>query len=318
MITYITGDLFESPAKVLVNTVNTVGVMGKGIAKQFKTYYPDMFREYQRHCESGALEVGKLWLYRTPNKLILNFPTKKHWRQPSKPEFIEAGLKKFVESYAARGLTSVAFPRLGCGNGELDWEAQVRPLMKKYLLPLPIDVLIYVHPHNDLQPEHLDSKRMAQWLRQEPETLAFTEVWSDLLAFVDRGETIAIEGIPHTLSLGRRLEVSDESGEQIELETIEVGGEHASIFSRQDLLEVWQSLRASGICRAASLPRGLDAHVVSLFALLERLPYVIPVRVAGQEEDLARARGLQLAPARAGRSLRPSSEIRSAHPLTQV
>src|SRR5438094_656515 len=116
MISYVTGDLFSSPAKVLVNTVNIVGVMGKGIALRFKQTYPEMFKEYQVLCEAGQLQIGSLWVFRTPHKWILNFPTKMHWRKPSAPEYVEAGLRKFVATYAAQGITSIAFPRLGCGN----------------------------------------------------------------------------------------------------------------------------------------------------------------------------------------------------------
>src|SRR5688572_9683963 len=83
MISYISGNLFESPAQTLVNTVNTVGVMGKGIALQFRELYPRMFEEYQRLCESGQFKIGSLFLWRTSNKLILNFPTKSSWRRPS-------------------------------------------------------------------------------------------------------------------------------------------------------------------------------------------------------------------------------------------
>ncbi len=100
MITYIKGNIFDSPAQVLVNTVNTVGVMGKGIAKEFKRIYPDMFVKYRELCENKKLSVGQLWLYKTTNKLILNFPTKKHWRFPSKTEYIETGLKKFAEIHS--------------------------------------------------------------------------------------------------------------------------------------------------------------------------------------------------------------------------
>ena len=118
MITYVVCDLFESPARVLVNTVNTVGVMGKGIAKQFKQIYPEMFQEYQQICERHSLDIGELWLYKTANRWILNFPTKRHWRQPSRVEYIERGLRTFVEMYHIYGITSVSFPQLGCGNGE--------------------------------------------------------------------------------------------------------------------------------------------------------------------------------------------------------
>ena len=143
MLTYVSGNLFDSPAQVLVNTVNTVGIMGKGIARDFKEAYPEMFGEYQQLCKQGELSIGQLWIYRTPDKWILNFPTKVHWRQPSKIEYIEAGLKTFTIIYADLGIRSIAFPELGCGNGGLDFESQVKPLMEKYLSELPIDITIY-------------------------------------------------------------------------------------------------------------------------------------------------------------------------------
>ena len=181
MITYVACDLFLSPARVLVNTVNTVGVMGKGIAKRFKQVYPDMFERYQELCESDAFDIGDLWLYKTPNKWVLNFPTKHHWRQRSQPEYVEQGLRKFVDTYHVYGITSISFPLLGCGNGELDWETQVRPLMEKYLNPLPISVFVHLKPVDDrFVPERKDSKAVKKWLRTEPESLAFDEVWGDL------------------------------------------------------------------------------------------------------------------------------------------
>src|SRR3989304_9130636 len=180
MITYVIGNLFESPARVLVNTVNTVGVMGKGIAKDFKAIYPEMFRSYQKLCETGKFKIGTLWLYKTSNKWVLNFPTKTTWRQPSRVDYIETGLKAFVRGYARNGITSIAFPPLGCGNGELDWDRQVRPLMAKYLHKLPIDTLVHLYRQDEFVPEHKDVKTIATWLRAEPESLGFTEVWRDL------------------------------------------------------------------------------------------------------------------------------------------
>ncbi len=85
MITYVSGDLFKTPARVLVNTVNTVGVMGKGVAKEFKRLFPQMFQEYRGACENKKFDIGNLFLYKTPNKWVLNFPTKRHWRNPSRP-----------------------------------------------------------------------------------------------------------------------------------------------------------------------------------------------------------------------------------------
>lgn len=153
MLIYLKTSLFDSSAQVLVNTVNTVGVMGKGIALQFKRLYPEMFKEYQRFCENGSLEIGKLWIYKSANKWILNFPTKTTWRSKSKLEYIEAGLKKFVATYQERGIESIAFPQLGTGNGGLDWEKEVKPLMEKYLRHLPIQVYIHLYNQQQSNPE---------------------------------------------------------------------------------------------------------------------------------------------------------------------
>ena len=142
MIEYIEGDIFSSPAQVIVNTINTVGVMGKGLALAFKQRYPKMFTCYRTACGKRQLKAGKLMLWYAPDHWILLFPTKEHWRNPSKLEYIESGLIKFVNTYADKNITSIAFPRLGCGNGELNWD-DVRPMMERYLKPLPIDIYIY-------------------------------------------------------------------------------------------------------------------------------------------------------------------------------
>ena len=150
MITYIEGNLFLSTAQTLVNTVNTVGVMGKGIARDFKHLYPAMFEEYKRHCDEGTLAMGSLLLYRTAHKWVVNFPTKRHWKQASRLSDIELGLETFQRTYAEQGITSIAFPQLGCGHGGLDWESQVRPLMERYLGALPIEVFIHIPPDSPL------------------------------------------------------------------------------------------------------------------------------------------------------------------------
>lgn len=144
MITYDQGDLFQSNAKVLVNPVNVMGVMGKGLALEFKKRYPAMFEEYRTLCENGQFKIGDLWLYKASDKWVLNFPTKQHWREPSTVEIIQAGLKKFIVTYEEDGITSIAFPKLGSGLGGLDWEKQVRPIMEQYLQTLPIEILIYI------------------------------------------------------------------------------------------------------------------------------------------------------------------------------
>lgn len=144
MIHYMNGDIFRSEMQVLVNPVNTVGVMGKGLALQFKVRYPAMFEAYQTLCKQGNFEIGQLHLFRADTKWILNFPTKQHWRNPSKLDYIESGLKHFIEIYHDEAIESIALPKLGAGLGGLDWETQVKPLMEHYLSDLPIEIEIYV------------------------------------------------------------------------------------------------------------------------------------------------------------------------------
>ena len=125
--------IFESSAQTLVNTINCVGVMGKGLALEFKNRYPTMFDKYKSFCDKGVFKPGVLWIYKAEDgKWILNFPTKIDWRNPSEMSYIEEGLIKFVEIWKEKGITSIAFPLLGCNNGGLNPD-EVIPLMEKYL-----------------------------------------------------------------------------------------------------------------------------------------------------------------------------------------
>jgi len=125
MIHYKTGNLLDSEAEALVNTVNTVGVMGKGIALQFKNLFPKNFKLYSNACKNKELRVGKLLVTEeesllTGKKVIINFPTKTNWRLPSEYQYIEDGLVELVKVIRERNLKSIAIPPLGSGNGGLD------------------------------------------------------------------------------------------------------------------------------------------------------------------------------------------------------
>lgn len=142
-IQYQIGDIFESKAQVIVNTVNCEGYMGRGLALAFKQRYPAMFRTYQNECKSGELRIGRPTLYQSSTPWILNFPTKDRWRLPSKLEYIQKGLEFFLACYKKVGIKSIAFPKLGTQNGKLSWD-DVGPLMVKYLNQLDLDVHIYI------------------------------------------------------------------------------------------------------------------------------------------------------------------------------
>ncbi len=143
MIKKLYGNLFDSRMETLVNTVNCVGVMSKGIALQFKLRYPEMFHDYKAKCAAGSLLPGEPYLYRdTTGKSILNFPTRRHWRDDSRIVDIESGLDCFVQHYREWGIVSIAFPPLG-SDGGLPW-AQVENLMTEKLSVITIPIEIYM------------------------------------------------------------------------------------------------------------------------------------------------------------------------------
>lgn len=125
MITFVTGDLLDAKVDALVNTVNTVGVMGKGLALQFKKAFPANFKAYEAGCKRGEVETGKMFVFDAgrivPPRYIINFPTKQHWRSPSTLEYVEYGLAALIEVIRHREIRSIAVPPLGAGLG-LDWK----------------------------------------------------------------------------------------------------------------------------------------------------------------------------------------------------
>lgn len=139
----LVGDLLKSKAQTLINTVNCVGVMGKGIALEFKNRFPDMYEDYVQQCQRGEVKPGVPYLYKTlfPPQII-NFPTKDHWKSLSKLNDIEKGLKYLSERYKEWGITSLAIPPLGCGNGQLEWRA-VGPLIYRLVKGMDIPVEMY-------------------------------------------------------------------------------------------------------------------------------------------------------------------------------
>lgn len=169
-IKYIHGNIFNTKCQTVVNTVNCVGVMGKGIAQVYKLRYPLMFEKYKEHCKNKLIKPGNLWLFDKQDNApwILNFPTKYHWKYPSKIEWIESGLAKFVDFYEKKGITSIAFPLLGTHNGGLDTQT-VKQLMDNYLSKCNIEIEIYDYDPN--AKDDLFERFKIQWLKINPESI---------------------------------------------------------------------------------------------------------------------------------------------------
>lgn len=147
MMRFTQGNLLDSRVDAVVNTVNTVGVMGKGIALMFKERFPENFRAYKAACKAGEVEVGRMFvqpgLELNGPRWIINFPTKKHWRHPTKVEWIESGLAALKQVIREKNIQSIALPPLGCGNGGLDW-TDVRPKIEAALGNLvDVEVVVY-------------------------------------------------------------------------------------------------------------------------------------------------------------------------------
>ncbi len=149
MIKLITGNIFEADTEALVNAVNCVGVMGRGLAAQFKRRFPDNFKAYEAVCKRGELNAGSMFVFETGTltnpRFIINFPTKRHWREGSQIEDIDAGLATMVREIQARRIRSIAVPPLGCGLGGLDWQ-DVKPRIEQAFSSIGAVRVLLFHP----------------------------------------------------------------------------------------------------------------------------------------------------------------------------
>jgi O-acetyl-ADP-ribose deacetylase (regulator of RNase III) len=262
MLVYLRTDLFTSPAQTLVNTVNTIGVMGKGVAKTFKARFPEMFREYKEYCDRGELRVSSLMLWRGPEKWVLNFPTKTTWRLPSKIEYVETGLRRFVEAYEELGITSVSFPPLGCGNGNLDWN-EVKPRMEKYLKR--VEIPVYIHDRqvaSDFVPEHLESERLSRHR-------TLHEFISDVKEVTRHHSTFRTL----TGSSTFRVSATEEGNLQIVKES------RTETIPAEELESAWSAMQTGILTGDLYSGEASRRYKSYLFAILACLPYVVHAEV---------------------------------------
>lgn len=269
MLTYHRTSILTSQSQTVVNTVNTVGVMGKGLASAFKARYPDMFKAYQKLCKEKRLDIGQLWLWKGSDQWVLNFPTKKQWRKPSKLSYIEAGLQKFIYQYEQRGIREIAFPRLGCGNGGLDW-IDVRPLMERFLSPLPIPV--YIHDYEVVfgLPEHRNFQETEQFQRSFETFLNHVR----LVLYRERGSFYTVSKSSPYQAL------FDEAGNLL----IKRPGGRRTV-SKEELYELWTLLLRGPLTRQR-LPGAARDAAYYIFPILAHLPYVRAIEL-GRKDDTA-------------------------------
>ncbi len=209
MIRTVTGNLLAADVDALVNTVNTVGVMGKGIALQFKNAYPQMFKAYARAVKAGEVQLGRMHIWETGQldgpRYIINFPTKGHWRSGSKIRDIDAGLVDLVSVIKYLGIGSIAIPPLGAGNGGLEWD-QVEPRIRAALAALPdIDARVYTPTF---------TPRAAE-MKHASEPPAMTPSRAALVVLLGAYERTALGATP--LELQKLMYFLQEAGEPLRL-----------------------------------------------------------------------------------------------------
>jgi O-acetyl-ADP-ribose deacetylase (regulator of RNase III)/uncharacterized protein YwgA len=198
------GDLLKSEAQTLINTVNCVGIMGKGIALEFKERFPDMFKDYVERCERKEVKPGVPYLFKTlfPPQIV-NFPTKDHWKSVSRVADIGRGLQDLLDHYKEWGITSLAIPPLGCGNGQLEWRI-VGPLIYRYLRQMDIPVEMYAPygtPARELTEEFLTQPATSNAQRNGHSTqTALNPAWVALVEILKR-----LEEQPYHWPVGRTI-----------------------------------------------------------------------------------------------------------------
>lgn len=200
----LVGDILKSKAQTLINTVNCVGVMGKGIALEFKKRFPEMFEDYIKKCDREEVKLGVPYLYKTlfPPQIV-NFPTKDHWKSVSRINDIECGLQYILSHYKEWGITSLAIPPLGCGNGQLEWRA-VGPLIYRYVNQMDIPVEMYAPygtPSKELTIEFLKQGAPAENQRNHGTVQStMNPAWIALVEILRR-----IEEQPYHWPVGRTI-----------------------------------------------------------------------------------------------------------------
>lgn len=300
MIIYVYGELLYSPARTLVNPVNTVGTMGSGLAADFKRIYPEMLEVYRDLCQTDHFEVGRLLLYHTPHKWILNFPVRRHYRAAARADIIEQGLRRFATIHADTDISSISFPALG--EDELDWDQEIRPMMEAYLGPLPVQVYIHRTPDQS-EPRNLRSIRA--WLLGQPQPRDYAHFWDRLSDMLQKQSNF------QRLDNGQRFRAT--AAVQRGRGSLKINPASApSIFIPEtQLQDLWQLIRRCGYVLPRHFPGGLDAHAPWLVSVLGQVPDLQAVKLALPGDDPAW--GLHYIPPLSRRSgqridLQPASE----------
>lgn len=289
MLTLVHSDLLLSPARVLVNPVNTVGTMSGPLGENLRQIYPEMFAAYQRLCESDQLNIGQAMLYRTAHKWILNLPIKRHYRAAIRLDAVESALRRVASIYAEQLFTSISLPATELIDTP-DQQPQLLALLRSYFGTLPI--MVYVHlPADPALPEARHTlATLARWLHGTPQHVPFETFW--------RGVALLVRRYPQLTTLENRTPFSaqfhrDEAHPRYM--SLRLTHHEQTTFIPQTLLrDLWQYVILAGYAHPRHLPGGLDAVGEMIVTLLSKLSYLRAVRL--QPSDQLAAIGLHYIP----------------------
>lgn len=283
MLITVETEIFQSPARVLVNPVNTAGVMSSGVSAEFKRFFPDAFSRYRSLCEAGQIEPGRLFFYQADFRTILHFPIKRHWRTAATVEIVESGLQKLAATWVDQNIHTLAIPRFA--EGELDWDTLIRPMLEIYLGPLPIPVYLHYQPKPDTR---RSIKQLDQALNLPPQPISFDRVWKDLGRIVRRtyGQFATDDNHVYTVAF--------QDGTRYSRLVVTPDGEGSAGIGATSLAELWDMLQSARLLLPSQFPAGLEAMASYLIPLFAKIDYVRIVR-AGMG-DAAPAAALQLMP----------------------
>ena len=266
MIEYKSGDILKEEADAIVNTVNCVGVMGRGIALQFKNAFPDNYKAYASACRQQAVVPGRMFVYATgrltPPRLIINFPTKRHWRGKSNLAEIEAGLDDLARVIRERGITSIAIPPLGCGLGGLDWPT-VRAVIEQRLRNLPHVRIILFEPSGSPKSTAMSHANRTQ---------VMTPGRAALVALMDRYRRGLLDPFVTLLEVHKLMYFLQEAGEPLNLRYKQATfGPYAE--NLRHVLNIIEGLYVTGYADGGDNPRkhlniipGAEAKAAALLA----------------------------------------------------
>lgn len=268
MLIKVECDLFLSPATVLVNPVNTAGVMGSGISAEFKRFFPTVFDQYRALCDAGKLTLGRVWLAQAGAKRILHLPVKAHWRSAAKRSDVEAAVQLLVSRWAEWGIGSLAVPQFE--ETDLRWEEDIRPILESALASLPIPV--YLHTYDRKQDAARSLRQVDTLLNKPTQRGDFTQFWRELGRVIRKadGKFTSTDGKPFIAQIEpnarrRLLTLTPQDGDTI-------------ILSDSTLADLWTAIQCAGLLMAWQFPGAVEAYTNYLIPLLAGLDDIQAVK----------------------------------------